>query len=140
MPVNKAWTGVALRRDHAQRSILIRRFLMVVALVAALILGPGAPLVHAGGVVGNGTPGSCTEAAFNTALGGGSVTFNCGPALHTILITGQKSINFNTTIDGGGVITLDGQDAHRLFDVGAVLTLRNIVLTEVTRRRRSDPQ
>jgi hypothetical protein len=36
----------------------------------------------------------------------------------------------DTTLDGGGTITLDGQDGDRLFVVsnGAVLTLRNIVL------------
>jgi hypothetical protein len=112
----------------AHRSIT--RFLIACGLVAALMLVPGATPARAGGVVGNGTPGSCTDAGLNTALaGGGSVTFNCGPAPHTILITSQKSINLNTTIDGGGKITLDGQDAHRLFDVGAVLTLRNIVLS-----------
>ncbi|MGQ0602085.1 MAG: hypothetical protein ACT4QE_10370, partial [Anaerolineales bacterium] len=106
------------------------RIVMACTLGAALMAVPGATPVHAGGVVGNGTPGSCTEAALNTALaGGGSVTFNCGSAPHTILFTGQKSINLNTTIDGGGTITLDGQNTHRLFDVGAVLTLRNIVLT-----------
>jgi hypothetical protein len=108
----------------------IPRVLSVCMLVAALMLAPGATFVRAGGVVGNGTLTSCTEAAFDAALvGGGSVSFNCGPGPYTILITSQKSINLNTTIDGGGKITLDGQNAHRLFDVGAVLTLRNIVLT-----------
>lgn len=108
----------------------IPRFLIACALVAALGLVPEAIPARAGGVVGNGTPGSCTEAALNTALaGGGSVTFSCGPGPHTILTTSQKSINLDTTIDGGGTITLDGQDAHRLFDVGASLTLHNITLT-----------
>ncbi|MGQ0603049.1 MAG: hypothetical protein ACT4QE_15310 [Anaerolineales bacterium] len=106
----------------------ITRFCTGWVLVVALMLGPGAPPVHAGGVVGNGTPGSCTEAAFDAALaGGGTVTFNCGPE-HTIYITSQKSINLNTTIDGGDDIKLDGLNATRLFDVGAVLTLRNITL------------
>ncbi len=108
----------------------VARILIACALVAGLVLAPGAIPVRAGGVVGNGTPGSCTEAAFDAALvGGGSVTFNCGPGPHTISITGQKSINLNTTIDGGSTITLDGRLITRLFDVGAVLTLRNIVLT-----------
>ena len=40
----------------------------------------------AGGVVGNGTAASCTEAAFDTVLanaqttGGGTITFDCGAA------------------------------------------------------------
>jgi predicted outer membrane repeat protein len=84
----------------------------------------------AAGVVGNGAPASCTEAALTTALfGGGPVTFNCGgPA--TILILTQKEITQDTTIDGGGVITITGGLATRLFlvNAGATLTLRNIVL------------
>lgn len=87
---------------------------------------------YAGGVVGSGTPGSCTEAALNTALsGGGTVTFNCGAAPHTIPIS-VKTIVANTTINGGGKITLDGQNAERLFVVngGVTLTLRNIILTK----------
>jgi hypothetical protein len=43
--------------------------------------------VQAAGVVGTGTPATCTESAFDTALtGGGSVTFNCG-GLKTITVT-----------------------------------------------------
>ncbi len=37
-------------------------------------------------VVGNGTPASCTEAAFDAALGdpgAAAITFDCGPAVHT---------------------------------------------------------
>jgi sugar lactone lactonase YvrE len=82
-------------------------------------------------VIGNGTPGSCTESALNTALAdGGSITFNCGTTL--IDLSSTKTINANTTIDGGGKITLSGQDARQLFIVnpGATLTLRNIVLTD----------
>ena len=53
---------------------------------------------YAGGVVGNGTSTSCTEAAFNAALvGGGAITFNCG---------GPKTITFTTfkeiSADNGG--------------------------------------
>jgi predicted outer membrane repeat protein len=91
---------------------------------------PLAPAL-AGGVVGTGTPASCTEAALNSALaGGGTITFNCGAAPHTILSSAAKTITLDTTLDGGGTITLDGQDGDRLFVVrdSAVLTLRNVVL------------
>jgi hypothetical protein len=82
--------------------------------------------------VGNGTPGSCTEAALNAALsGGGSVSFNCGGS-HTITLTSPKTISSNTTIDGGGQISLSGGDATRLFNLqnGASLTLQAITLRD----------
>lgn len=57
---------------------------------------PNAPAVAAG-VVGNGSPASCTEAALDAALaGGGTVDFNCGGAV-TIPISAQKLIGASTT-------------------------------------------
>jgi len=76
-------------------------------MLAALAASP-LPL-FAAGTVGSGTPGSCTEAALDAALtGGGAVNFNCGAAPASIVLTGGKTIAANTTIDGGGVIMLDG--------------------------------
>lgn len=93
-----------------------------------LFAGPAA----AAGVVGSGSPGSCTEAALNAALsGGGVVTFACGGAV-TIPITSTKSVSavLPTDVDGGGLVTLDGRDAVRLFSVAyqRQLTLRNLTL------------
>lgn len=108
------------------------RTLMAGALVAAGLLATRARSVRAVSVVGDGTPQSCTEAALDAALAlGGIIEFSCGPAPHTIPFTGQKSISVDTSIEGGGKITLDGQDAHRLFVVtdGTELTLVSIVLT-----------
>ena len=73
---------------------MIRKHIPVLALI--LSLGAFAVFtaipVRASGVVGNGTPSSCTEAALNTALaGGGSVTFNCGGP-KTILLLKAKTI------------------------------------------------
>jgi hypothetical protein len=87
------------------------------ALPLALCSWTLATTLHAGGVVGNGTPVSCTEAALNTALsGGGTVTFNCGGGAVTIPITSTKTITTTTTIDGSGQsITLDGGGTTRLF-------------------------
>jgi hypothetical protein len=67
--------------------------------------------VEAAGVVGTGSPASCTEAALRAALaGGGSVSFDCGAAPHTIVLA--DSIRFTdgttTSIDGGGRIALSG--------------------------------
>jgi hypothetical protein len=61
------------------------------AILCGLSILPQAQ-VFAAGVVGNGTPGSCTDAAFTTALnGGGTVTFKCGSAPVTITINEKKS-------------------------------------------------
>jgi predicted outer membrane repeat protein len=78
----------------------------------------------AAGVVGNGNPASCTETALNNALmGGGLVTFNCGPAGHTILLTTTKVIANDTQIDGAGLISLDMGDNDRHFYVAPPVTL-----------------
>lgn len=100
-------------------------------LLLAPLLFPG--LASAAGTVGNGTAASCTEAALDAALaGGGAVTFACGPAPVTIPLTSTKTIAAATptVVDGGGLVTLDGQDAVRLFDVAyeRQLTLRNVSL------------
>jgi hypothetical protein len=74
----------------------------------------------AAGVVGSGTPESCTEAALDAALaGGGVVTFNCGAEPVTITITGTKTISQDTTVDGDGGITLSGNGHVGVLAVGA---------------------
>src|SRR5215831_3454740 len=82
------------------------------------------------GVVGNGTPASCTEAALDTALGcgppngqpvsrtcngGGTVTFNCGPSPDTITVSISRFISTDTTIDGGGLMTISGGNSVQVF-------------------------
>ena len=67
--------------------------------------------------VGNGTAASCTESAFASALAkGGVIRFKCGGAA-TIVLTSQKTLrtDVNTTIDGQGLITLDGRGITRLL-------------------------
>jgi hypothetical protein len=91
---------------------------------------PRGPQAPAGGVVGTGIPGSCTEAALSSALaGGGTVTFNCGGPISITVATAQ-TITQATTIAGGNVITLTGAGTNRLFvvDPGASLTLQQITL------------
>ncbi len=120
------------------------RVIFVLAVVLSLVAGPIDREVKAqtiwletvgkaaptGGVVGDGTPASCTETALDAALaGGGLVTFDCGgPA--TILVLHQKNITQETTIDGGGVITLTGGLATGLFrvDAAGALVLKDIIL------------
>ncbi len=71
-------------------------------------------------VVGTGTPGSCTSAAFVSAVAqGGVITFNCGPNPVTITLSATAKI-FNDTgpeivIDGGGLVTLSGENSRRIL-------------------------
>jgi predicted outer membrane repeat protein len=101
-------------------------FLLTVMLLA------NSQRVQAGGVVGNGTPGSCTEAALTSALvGGGTVTFNCGAAPKVITTSVAQSISADTVIDGGNKITLDGGGTAAFYQVFSdrQLVLRNLTLT-----------
>jgi putative Ig domain-containing protein/S-layer family protein len=107
--------------------------------VSAFIMGTSA-VPAAAAVVGDGTPGSCNEAAFTAAMNsirltGGSVTFNCGgPA--TINLTSEKLL-YNPgnqaavyTIDGGGLITLNGQGVTRhILHLSGTLNVSNITFT-----------
>ena len=71
-------------------------------------------------VVGNGTPESCTGAAFVAAVAqGGVITFDCGPAPVTITLTETAKV-FNDAgpdivIDGGGKVTLSGGGQVRIL-------------------------
>lgn len=89
-------------------------------------------------VVGTGA-GTCTEAQLAAAVkAGGIITFNCGGAA-TIPITAQMELpkGKDTTIDGAGVITLDGGGKTRIFhfDGGdfrktkTVVTLQHLTIT-----------
>ena len=105
-----------------------RRFIRVAAilgLLAAFIPVLTFQPAFAAGVVGNGNPASCTEVAFDAALaGGGLVTFDCGPAQHTITLTTEKVIANNTEIDGGDLIRLDMNFNARHFYVAPPVTLQ----------------
>jgi hypothetical protein len=119
---------------HSIRSEGARR---AVTALGAAILGLFAVPAFAAGVVGNGTPGSCTEAALNGALaGGGLVTFNCGAGPVTIPITAQKRLTASTEINGGSatLVTLDAGPAsprtrHFVTNDNVSLTVRNLTLT-----------
>lgn len=70
-------------------------------------------------VVGTGTPASCTSAAVvNAVAQGGKIRFNCGPAPVTIPMTATAKVFNNmpdVTLDGQGLITLDGGGARRIL-------------------------
>jgi hypothetical protein len=68
--------------------------------------------------IGSGTPESCDFAQLQTAAAkGGIITFDCGAAAHTILVTAtlKLPITKSTVIDGGNRITLDGGGAVQIM-------------------------
>lgn len=93
------------------------------------------PLLAGNTIVGTGTPASCTEAALNAAVTNanntfGIVTFNCGPAPHTIVLTSEKALANGVIVDGGGKITLSGGNVTRIFNIfqGAAVQIANLTL------------
>jgi hypothetical protein len=88
-------------------------------------------------VVGDGTPASCTESAFEAAIAaGGVVTFNCGPSPYRLILSSTKLVTQDTVIDGGNLVTLDGGGAVRQLLLNTnnflattpTLTLENVTL------------
>lgn len=119
-----------MRRKTPARRAAIALALVILLTVSALP-SPTPWTARAAGVVGDGSPGSCTEAALLAALGGGgAVSFNCGPTPVTIALTARARITGTVTLDGDGLVTLDGGGTTGLFDVapGATLELREITL------------
>lgn len=69
-------------------------------------------------VVGDGTAGSCDEGALQAAVAvGGAIVFDCGGPIR-IQITHQldMKLGVDTTIDGGGQVTIDGSGMTRIFN------------------------
>ena len=81
-------------------------------------------------VVGTGTPESCTAAALMSAVAaGGIVTFDCGAAAVTIIVSDTVVITAETVIDGGGRITLSGDGATRILYLDSAYDLETPRLT-----------
>lgn len=89
------------------------------------------PSVQAAGVVGNGSAASCTEQALMTAVAtAGAVTFDCGAAPVTIVLTAPLDITApSTSIDGAGLITLSGGNTTRLINHRTFGTIGSSTLT-----------
>jgi len=71
-------------------------------------------------IVGNGTPESCTSEAFLEAVAkGGTIVFNSGGKPVTIFLSETAKIfnnaNPDVVIDGAGLVTLSGKNAHRIL-------------------------
>ena len=75
---------------------------------------------HPDHIIGDGTPGSCTEEAFDKAVAqGGRIVFNCGPDPVIIRLSKPAKV-FNDAatdivIDGGGLVTLSGNCKTRIL-------------------------
>jgi predicted dienelactone hydrolase len=123
------WIALAAKLDSfGSHSVAVGWFLLLLS-VLLLALFRATP-VKAAGVVGTGTPESCTEAALDAALAdGGLVTFDCGAGPFAITVTRSTDITSETTIDGAGLLTLSPLGRVVAFDVSkAGLTLRNLTI------------
>ena len=115
---------------------LMRSRFLSLLLTGLLLTLFSAYRVQASGVVGIGTPESCTEPALDIALAqtlltGGTLTFDCGTAPHTIVVTIHKLITAPITIDGGSLITLSGSGTTTVFELSEnlpLLTLQNLTI------------
>ena len=89
-------------------------------------------------VVGDGTAASCTASALRAAIGGASiVTFDCGALAVTIVTDDEFVVDTDLVVDGGGLVTLAGAGAHRLFRIDSTfdvdtprLTLQRLSLVD----------
>ena len=129
------------RAEFLNKSVATCLRTLNVSVISAMLC---LPLAHASdATVGTGTGASCTEAALNTAINavqsdsqGGTVRFNCGAAFRTINLSAQKNLTGVIAIDGGGAVTLNGQDITRIFEINprpnpedsTLVTLQNITL------------
>lgn len=110
--------------------------LLLLALLFALAGSPSP--VRAAGIVGTGTPASCSEASLRAAMAdGGLVTFACGAEPVTITLADELVITKDTEIDGGGPaqggrVTLSGGGRTRVLATGggAHLTVRNLTIAD----------
>ncbi len=93
--------------------------------------GSGVGVCMAGVCEVDGFP--CTEQGIRDAIaaGGGPHTFACvGPT--TVATQSEISINNDVILDGRGLLTVDGQDDHRVFKVlhsGITAELRDMTIT-----------
>ncbi len=74
---------------------------------------------HPNHVIGDGTPASCTSAAVvRDVAEGGIITFDCGPAPVTIVMTATATVpkaRHLVVLDGGGLVTLSGGGKRRIL-------------------------
>ncbi len=86
-------------------------------------------------VLGNGSPGSITTAMLQNALNsGGVIHLNQGPSPSQINLSATLTVSKEAVIEGGGLVTLSGQNQRRLFliqnpqNLTYTFTVQNIAL------------
>lgn len=75
---------------------------------------------------------TCNETNLaNALIGGGLVTFDCGPGPVTIDITAPQIITVNTAVDGGGLVTIRSNGSSDAFQVtgSADFSARNLTIS-----------
>ncbi len=119
--------------NHAGRSIgTASRRLVRFGSPLVLVLAAASAMA---GVVGTGTPASCTQSALATQIAaGGTVTFNCGGVATIFTNLSIASSNPATVVDGGGLITLDGShvNAPIMWINGSAAVLPDITFKNIT--------
>lgn len=76
---------------------------------------------------------NCTEAGLREAIAnGGLITFSCGAIPVTITVTAELLVTQDTTIDGGGLITISGGHTTRVFHTSnyVFITLQNLTISD----------
>lgn len=109
--------------------------LVLLALCALPRSADAAPIIW----VGDSNPASCIESALRDALayaalnGGRTIKFNCGRFPVIITLTSTLTVPNNTTINGGGTITLSGPVIGYLVVVAhqSSAVLQNLTITNV---------
>ncbi len=102
---------------HQNISRFLANCFLPIILLLIIFSRQATPVQAADATSRNGTPASCTESAFDTALatvqgsGSGTITFDCGSTA-TILFTSQKAISGEVTIDGDDKIILSGANSY----------------------------
>jgi len=85
----------------------------------------------ADGVVGDGSPSSCTQAALVEELAaGGAITFACGGAV-VIPVTNQINVATDASLSGAGLVTLDGETNLEPFETTSMLVVAENVTLEL---------
>ncbi|HAJ37770.1 MAG TPA: hypothetical protein DCL15_19035 [Chloroflexi bacterium] len=115
---------------------LIHRQRHLIALLFGLSLALAPLAAYADAVIGTGTPASCQTAQAATDLSnavaaGGVISFNCGPAPVTIMAN-TNATDKTVVVNGGGLVTLSGDNLRQLFFVFGTgkLTLNNVTLID----------
>jgi hypothetical protein len=112
---------------------------LILTIVVACFVSASSPTIHAKmGIIGDGTPESCTEVALKTQIAqGGIITFACGNQPHTITLTDVVHIVSDTVLDGGGsrqggLITLSGNQQTRVLSTEdrVSFTLQNLTVIQ----------